>query len=265
MHNTRWAAASGLFTPTGPLQAGFHSAVGGCQLSCRVGRSSTRRMRGAPSRGRGGRAGLPSVHLKCSRKARPHIESSRCHTGRECTSIACIAQLPFDRGAAGSRNLVVLFYRYPDLALHAENFVLTQYKVNVPVSGTSCSAPTFGGFVALLNDVRLQAGKSPLGCRFVCLRSAGTRRCSPPLRAVPFPLSAAAAAILCWRRWLNPLLYAHPEAFVDIVTGSNPGCAVDSSVGYLGTGFQAAKGWDPLTGLGTPNMTRWREIVRNLP
>lgn len=31
------------------------------------------------------------------------------------------------------------------------------------VSGTSCSAPTFGGMVGLLNDLRLQAGKSSLG------------------------------------------------------------------------------------------------------
>ena len=95
-------------------------------------------------------------------RARPRIDPSRCHTDRECISIACLAQLPIAVQPA-AENVVVLFYRYPDLALHAENFVLTQYKVNVPVSGTSCSAPTFGGFVALLNDVRLQAGKSPLG------------------------------------------------------------------------------------------------------
>jgi tripeptidyl-peptidase-1 len=120
------------------------------------------------------------------------------------------------------------------------------------VSGTSCSAPTFGGFVALLNDVRLAAGKSPLGYPLL-IRSAS---------CCPF---SSIASIDCRHRWLNPLLYAHPEAFVDITTGSNPGCAVDSSVGYLGTGFQAAKGWDPLTGLGTPNMTMWQEIVRSLP
>ena len=95
---------------------------------------------------------------------------------------------------------------YPDVAMTAENFALTQFMVDVPVSGTSCSAPSFAALVALLNDVRLSAGKSSLG-------------------------------------WLNPMLYAHPEAFTDIRKGSNPGCAVDVSVGYLGTGFSCASGW----------------------
>ena len=44
--------------------------------------------------------------------------------------------------------------------------------------------------------------------------------------------------------WLNPLIYAHPEVFTDITQGNNPGCDTQ--------GFPAAKGWDPVTGLGTP-------------
>lgn len=54
------------------------------------------------------------------------------------------------------------------------------------VSGTSCAAPTFAGVVALVNDVRLQHGKSPLG-------------------------------------FLNPLFYQHPELFFDVTEGCNPG------------------------------------------
>nr|ABB73029.1 family S53 protease [Phanerodontia chrysosporium] len=45
--------------------------------------------------------------------------------------------------------------------------------------------------------------------------------------------------------FLNPFLYANPGAFNDITSGSNPGCNTN--------GFKAAKGWDPVTGLGTPN------------
>ncbi|KAF7986027.1 hypothetical protein HWV62_41376 [Athelia sp. TMB] len=45
--------------------------------------------------------------------------------------------------------------------------------------------------------------------------------------------------------FLNPWLYANPGAFNDITTGSNPGCGTK--------GFPAAKGWDPVTGLGSPN------------
>ncbi|KAJ6568768.1 family S53 protease-like protein [Mycena capillaripes] len=44
--------------------------------------------------------------------------------------------------------------------------------------------------------------------------------------------------------YLNPWLYANPGAFNDITSGSNPGCETD--------GFPAIKGWDPVTGLGTP-------------
>ncbi len=117
---------------------------------------------------------------------------------------------------------------FPDVSLHAETFALTQYSVSVPVSGTSCSAPSFAGLVSQLNAVRLGLGKSPLG-------------------------------------WLNPLLYAHPEAFTDITKGNNPGCAKNPALGYTGNGFPAAPGWDPLTGLGTPLMDQWVTIVSALP
>ncbi|KZV93723.1 subtilisin-like protein [Exidia glandulosa HHB12029] len=45
--------------------------------------------------------------------------------------------------------------------------------------------------------------------------------------------------------WLNPFLYANGGAFNDVTSGSNPGCNTN--------GFDAAQGWDPATGLGTPN------------
>lgn len=45
--------------------------------------------------------------------------------------------------------------------------------------------------------------------------------------------------------FVNPILYAHPEVFHDITVGSNPGCGTN--------GFAVAKGWDPVTGLGTPD------------
>ncbi|KAJ7932752.1 subtilisin-like protein [Mycena leptocephala] len=45
--------------------------------------------------------------------------------------------------------------------------------------------------------------------------------------------------------FLNPWIYANPGAFNDITTGNNPGCGT--------TGFPAMAGWDPVTGMGTPN------------
>ncbi|PCH39539.1 family S53 protease-like protein [Wolfiporia cocos MD-104 SS10] len=45
--------------------------------------------------------------------------------------------------------------------------------------------------------------------------------------------------------WMNPFLYSSASAFTDITSGDNPGCGTN--------GFSAIAGWDPVTGLGTPN------------
>jgi tripeptidyl-peptidase-1 len=86
--------------------------------------------------------------------------------------------------------------------------------------GTSASTPIIASIVTLLNEARIAAGKGPIG-------------------------------------FLNPILYAHPQAFNDITEGSNPGCGTD--------GFQAQPGWDPVTGLGSPIYPKLQEIFLNLP
>ncbi|KAJ7613070.1 family S53 protease [Roridomyces roridus] len=50
--------------------------------------------------------------------------------------------------------------------------------------------------------------------------------------------------------FLNPFLYsaAGRAAFTDVTEGNNPGCNT--------AGFSASKGWDPVTGLGTPDFGR---------
>ncbi|KAI0823806.1 family S53 protease [Trametes gibbosa] len=49
--------------------------------------------------------------------------------------------------------------------------------------------------------------------------------------------------------FLNPFLYSTgASAFTDITSGSNPGCGTN--------GFPAKAGWDPVTGLGTPNFAK---------
>src|SRR3569833_142248 len=57
--------------------------------------------------------------------------------------------------------------------------------------------------------------------------------------------------------FLNPTLYAHPEMLNDITSGNNPGCGTD--------GFHTAPGWDPVTGMGTPNYAKMREVFLSLP
>jgi tripeptidyl-peptidase-1 len=109
---------------------------------------------------------------------------------------------------------------FPDVSAQAENFDVKYNGITVGVDGTSCSSPTFAGIVALLNDIRLQAGKSTLG-------------------------------------FLNPLFYANPSVFTDILSGNNPGCGTQ--------GFPCAASWDPVTGLGTPNFAALSNLVSSLP
>ncbi|KAF5393130.1 hypothetical protein D9757_001221 [Collybiopsis confluens] len=54
--------------------------------------------------------------------------------------------------------------------------------------------------------------------------------------------------------FLNPLLYKRGvEGLNDVLVGSNPGCGTG--------GFHATEGWDPVTGLGTPNFEKLRRVV----
>jgi tripeptidyl-peptidase-1 len=57
--------------------------------------------------------------------------------------------------------------------------------------------------------------------------------------------------------FLNPFLYQNAEAFNDITVGNNPGCSTE--------GFYAAKGWDPVSGLGTPDFKKLQAAVSDLP
>ena len=57
--------------------------------------------------------------------------------------------------------------------------------------------------------------------------------------------------------FINPVLYEHPEVFNDITSGNNPGCGT--------AGFEAVEGWDPVTGLGTPNYPKLLELFLSLP
>ncbi|KAH9177900.1 subtilisin-like protein [Lactarius sanguifluus] len=55
--------------------------------------------------------------------------------------------------------------------------------------------------------------------------------------------------------FLNPWLYGRGfRSLNDIAEGSNPGCNLD--------GFSAIVGWDPVTGLGTPNFRKMQTILR---
>ena len=110
---------------------------------------------------------------------------------------------------------------FPDVSAAGEAYNIVVSGRTMRVSGTSCSCPAFAGIVALLNDARFAAGKTPLG-------------------------------------FLNPLFYKNAAAFNDITTGTQGGC------GSAG-GFPVRAGWDPVTGLGTPNFPKLLAVVMALP
>ena len=100
--------------------------------------------------------------------------------------------------------------------------------------GTSASAPVWAGLVTLLNGERLAAGKSRLG-------------------------------------FLPPMLYAFgatsPDGFTDITDGDNSCTRGDgrADADCCKFGFAAARGWDPVTGLGTPRYEALKAYVLGLP
>jgi len=57
--------------------------------------------------------------------------------------------------------------------------------------------------------------------------------------------------------FINPALYSHPYVLNDITSGGNRGCGTP--------GFTATRGWDPVTGLGTPNFPRMLALFLSLP
>ncbi|KAK8002133.1 hypothetical protein PG991_014355 [Apiospora marii] len=57
--------------------------------------------------------------------------------------------------------------------------------------------------------------------------------------------------------FLNPALYARPDVLNDVTRGGNPGCGT--------AGFGARPGWDPVTGLGTPNFPKMLDFFLSLP
>ncbi|CAF0935900.1 unnamed protein product [Didymodactylos carnosus] len=96
--------------------------------------------------------------------------------------------------------------------------------------GTSMSAPLWAGIVSILNSYSLKRTNKTLG-------------------------------------FLNPLLYKMseecPKCFNDITLGDNK-CPDASYCTSKCQGFQATRGWDPVTGLGSPNVEQMIKYINRL-
>lgn len=123
---------------------------------------------------------------------------------------------------------------YPDVsAVGDKGLVVAQGKPNLG-GGTSMSAPIIAAIFNRINDVRLSAGKGPIG-------------------------------------FANPALYAAadavPDFFNDVTVGDQSLGGIFSDRGFSAcgnVGFSAVEGWDPVSGLGTPNYPKWESYFLEL-
>ncbi|KAF2077572.1 hypothetical protein CYY_001113 [Polysphondylium violaceum] len=116
---------------------------------------------------------------------------------------------------------------FPDISALGHNYFILAAGADQVIDGTSCSSPVLAGIISLLNGYRISVGKPPLG-------------------------------------FINPLLYQlyedNPAAYNDIEKGNNyctEHCCAE-------TGFESAKGYDAVTGLGTPVYQEFLNYIQTL-
>lgn len=131
---------------------------------------------------------------------------------------------------------------FPDVAAHSlyPDYLTVINGTASPNGGTSAASPVVAAIFALLNDARLRAGKPVIG-------------------------------------FANPWLYgaaAPAGALTDITLGGSLGCAgVDLQNGEVIAGagiipyasWNATIGWDPVTGLGTPDFMKLKDLSLSAP
>jgi len=118
----------------------------------------------------------------------------------------------------------------PDISAQAVYYVIRKNSAWYIVSGTSCSCPAVAGMISMINVNEVLNGRATVG-------------------------------------WINPILYDiyqaqdgdYNEHFNDVVEGDSYGCSVDDGIGWY-----AAKGWDPVTGVGTPKFGKLLEQIASL-
>lgn len=119
----------------------------------------------------------------------------------------------------------------------------------------STNANLFNATGRAYPDVSTQGANFQVNVAGKILSGNGTSASSPTFASIVALLNdKRLSAGLSPLGFLNPLLYSDASsAFNDITSGSNPGCGTN--------GFPATTGWDPVTGLGTPDFERLLGVV----
>jgi tripeptidyl-peptidase-1 len=114
---------------------------------------------------------------------------------------------------------------FPDVSAlggGSNQYLIYEYHKPGGAYGTSAATPLVASVFALLNELRLNASKPPMG-------------------------------------FLNPFIYQNKQAFNDVTSGIN--CGSPAFCQHLKGGFPATVGWDPATGVGTPNYAELAKLV----
>lgn len=114
---------------------------------------------------------------------------------------------------------------FPDVAALGDNGAIVFNGRLGASGGTSMSAPIFAAILTRINDERISIGKGPIG-------------------------------------FANPAMYKNPDMFNDITRGEQSDANGNGACG--GKAFKAVSGWDPVTGLGTPDYPAMLEYFKNL-
>eukprot|EP01035_Chromulina_nebulosa_P023270 gene23270-30161_t len=108
---------------------------------------------------------------------------------------------------------------YPDMSMAASRYQVYINGVIYSLSGTSASAPVFAGLVSLVNSYRIALNYSTLG-------------------------------------YMNPSIYSNNGGYARDITSGNNKCTSNKAL-CCSHGFYCATGWDPLTGFGSVNYTKF--------
>ncbi len=140
-------------------------------------------------------------------------------------------------GSLVEKHFPEYYIKFLSYAFRSHHFQVIYYGRQSPSGGTSAAAPVVAGIVGLLNDARFRAGLPSLG-------------------------------------FLNPWLYSSGyKGLNDITMGGSVGCqGINPQVGTVLPGasvipyasWNATVGWDPVTGLGTPNFQELLGMVLEL-
>lgn len=106
---------------------------------------------------------------------------------------------------------------YPDITMAGINYVIYNGGKQILVSGTSASSPALAGLISNINAGRIALGKGSIG-------------------------------------WLNPALYQGGSLFLNDIISGDIKCASDGTC--CDEGFYALPGWDPTSGMGSPNFKK---------